>query len=125
MPHHVMLVRLHCTPTTRLAAVQAAPLRFRQERLHGAATTPVCALIAFLHCELVRKTFVAKLGVRLQIRAKSLYQLFEVIQFLKVLNRIVRGRFSLGQSLQVIALGQYNTSPAAAGAAALDDACVL
>jgi hypothetical protein len=66
---------------------------------------------AFLHCDLARKTFVAKLGVRLQIRAKSLYQLFEVIQFLKVLNRIVRGRFSLGQSLQVIALGQSQTSP--------------
>jgi hypothetical protein len=60
---------------------------------------------------LVRKTFVAKLGVRLQIRAKSLYQLFEVIQFLKLFNRIVRGQFSLGQSLQVIALGQKHTSP--------------
>ena len=75
------------------------------------ATTQVCALIAFLHCDLVRKTFVAKLGVRLQIRAKSLYQLFEVIQFLKLFNRIVRGQFSLGQTLQVIALGQKHTSP--------------
>jgi hypothetical protein len=74
----------------------------------------VCALIAFLHCDLVRKTFVAKLGVRLQIRAKSLYQLFEVIQFLKLLNRIVRGQFSLGQTLQVIALGQKHTSPGGA-----------
>jgi hypothetical protein len=77
----------------------------------------VCALIAFLHCDLVRKTFVAKLGVRLQIRAKSLYQLFEVIQFLKLFNRIVRGQFSLGQSLhhQVIALGQKHTSPMEVG----------
>ena len=55
------------------------------------AATQVCALIAFLHCDLVRKAFVAKLGVRLQIRAKSLYQLFEVIQFLKLLNPIVKG----------------------------------
>jgi hypothetical protein len=40
-----------------------------------------------------------------------LYQLFEVIQFLKLLNPIVRGQFSLGQTLQVIALGQKDTSP--------------
>jgi hypothetical protein len=50
--------------------------------------------------------------VREKIRAKSLYQLFEVIQFLKLFNRIVRGQFSLvGQTLQVIALGQKHTSP--------------
>ena len=72
---------------------------------------PVSTLISFLHCDLVRKTFVLNLGVRLQIRAKSLYQLFEVIQFLKLLNPIVRGQFSLGQTLQVIALGQKDTSP--------------
>jgi hypothetical protein len=80
-------------------------------RLHGACRHQVSTLIAFLHCDLVRKTFVAKLGVRLQIRAKSLYQLFEVIQFLKLWNPIVRGQFSLGQTLQVIALGQKDTSP--------------
>ena len=40
-----------------------------------------------------------------------MYQLFEVIQFLKLLSRIVRGQFSLGQTLQVIALGQKDTSP--------------
>ena len=50
--------------------------------------------------------------MRKKIRAKSLYQLFEVIQFLKLLNPIVRGQFSLvGQTLQVIALGQKDTSP--------------
>ena len=81
-------------------------------RLHGACRHQVSTLIAFLHCDLVRKAFVAKLGVRLQIRAKSWYQLFEVIQFLKLLSRIVRGQFSLGQTLQVIALGQKDTSPA-------------
>jgi hypothetical protein len=81
-------------------------------RLHGACQQQVSTLIAFLHCDLVRKAFVAKLGVRLQIRAKSLYQLFEVIQFLKLLNPFVRGQFSLGQTLhQVIALGQKDTSP--------------
>ena len=80
-------------------------------RLHGACRHQVSTLIAFLHCDLVRKVLVAKLGVRLQIRAKSLYQLFEVIQFLKLLSRIVRGQFSLGQTLQVIALGQKHTSP--------------
>ena len=80
-------------------------------RLHGACRHQVSTLIAFLHCDLVRKAFVAKLGVRLQIRAKSLYQLFEVIQFLKLLSRIVRCQFSLGQTLQVIALGQKDTSP--------------
>ncbi len=53
--------------------------------------------------------------MREKIRAKSLYQFFEVIQFLKLLNQIVRGQFSLGQSLQVIALGQYNTSPTSTG----------
>ena len=108
---------LHAYRTPRLAAQH--PLRFRQVRLHGACQQQVSTLIAFLHCDLVRKTFVAKLGVRLQIRAKSLYQLFEVIQFLKLLNRIVRDQFSLGQSLQVIALGQYNTSPAE-----ISDGCV-
>jgi hypothetical protein len=41
-----------------------------------------------------------------------LYQLFEVIQFLKLLNPFVRGQFSLGQTLQVIAQGQKDTSPA-------------
>jgi hypothetical protein len=50
-----------------------------------------------------------------KIRAKSLYQLFEVIHFLKLFNRIVRGQFSLGQTLQVIALGQKHTSPPGAG----------
>ena len=49
--------------------------------------------------------------MREKIRAKSWYQLFEVIQFLKLLSRIVRGQFSLGQTLQVIALGQKDTSP--------------
>ena len=54
--------------------------------------------------------------MREKIRAKSLYQLFEVIQFLKLLNPIVRGQFSLGQTLQVIALGQKHTSPVGGGA---------
>jgi len=49
--------------------------------------------------------------VREKIRAKSWYQLFEVIQFFEFLNRFVRGQFSLGQTLQVIALGQIHTSP--------------
>ncbi len=89
---------LHAYHTPRLAA-QLSHLRFRQVRLPGACRHQVSTLIAFLHCDLARKTFVAKLGVRLQIRAKSLYQLFEVIQFLKLLNPIVRG-----QTLQVIAL---------------------
>jgi hypothetical protein len=100
---------LHAYRTPRLAAQH--PLRFRQVRLHGACRHQVSTLMTFLHCDLVRNTFVAKLGVRLQIRAKSLYQLFEVIQFLKILNPIVRGQFSLGQTLQVIALGQKDTSP--------------
>ncbi len=34
-----------------------------------------------------------------------------MIQFSKLLNWIVRGQFSLGQTLQVIALGQKDTSP--------------
>jgi hypothetical protein len=54
---------VHCTP--------AAPLRFRQVRLHGArlaATVARFALNAFLHCDLVRKKFVEiKLGVRIKI----------------------------------------------------------
>jgi hypothetical protein len=88
MPHHVMVVRLHARPP-HASPRRTAPARFRQVRLHGACQQQVSTLIAFLHCDLVRKTFVAKLGVRLQIRAKSLYQLFEVIQFLKLLNPIV------------------------------------
>ena len=38
-----------------------------------------------------------------------------MIQFFKLLSRIVRGRFSLGQTLQVIALGQKHTSPVVEG----------
>jgi hypothetical protein len=88
-----MVVRLHCTPTTRLAAQHRCTAAISPSA--AARCLPQChhkvsALIAFLHCDLVRKTLVAKLGVRLQIRAKSLYQLFEVIQFLKLLNRIIR-----------------------------------
>ena len=81
--------RTPTAPQPRLAAQH--PLRFRQVRLHGACQQQVSTLIAFLHCDLVRKALVAKLGVRLQIRAKSLYQLFEVIQFLKLLNRSCKG----------------------------------
>ncbi len=85
-------------------------------RLHGARQQQGCTFISVLHCDLVRETYVLNLGVGHRIRAKSWYQLFTGIQFLKLLNRNVRGRFSLGQSLQVIALGQKDTFPPRASA---------
>ena len=86
-PLHAYHTPASCTAPAAISLISAAahtvPAKLCQHQ--------VSTLIAFLHCDLVRKAFVAKLGVRLQIRAKSWYQLFEVIQFLKLLNPIVKG----------------------------------